>query len=172
MTDDIKYPAGITGSDHIAHDMRMGRFPKQSDIATFLAERTAEAMRTKQFLDRQSGDIVFTEDGAAGPDRSGGGGVSEICPWGVHRIDHIYSADALAGLPDGRWVKAVGVPYPSNLFESVRAAWWVLTGRAHAIIWPEAGDLEAAIYAASKPAAAREHTEYETRQGRTRGSGY
>lgn len=36
------YPAGITGADHIAHDMRMGRFPQASSIETFLAEREAE----------------------------------------------------------------------------------------------------------------------------------
>lgn len=33
------YPEGITERDHIAHDMRAGRFPNRSDVATFLAER-------------------------------------------------------------------------------------------------------------------------------------
>ena len=32
------YPAGITLADHIAHDMRVGRFPERSDVLTFLAE--------------------------------------------------------------------------------------------------------------------------------------
>ncbi len=35
------YPAGVTQRDHIAHDMREGRFPKQSSIPEFLAERVA-----------------------------------------------------------------------------------------------------------------------------------
>lgn len=35
------YPEGVTMADHIAHDMTVGRFPEQSDIGTFLAERAA-----------------------------------------------------------------------------------------------------------------------------------
>jgi hypothetical protein len=34
-----EYPRGITVRDHIAHDMRAGRFPKRSSIETFLKER-------------------------------------------------------------------------------------------------------------------------------------
>lgn len=34
-----EYPRGITVRDHIAHDMRVGRFPKRSSIETFLKER-------------------------------------------------------------------------------------------------------------------------------------
>jgi len=37
-----EYPEGITASDHIAHDMKMGRFPEQSSVETFLAERKKE----------------------------------------------------------------------------------------------------------------------------------
>lgn len=50
-----------------------------------------------------------------------------------------------AQMPDGRWVRAVPVPYPTVGLERLRAAWWVLTGRAHAVVWPEAGDLEIAL---------------------------
>lgn len=60
-------------------------------------------------------------------------------PWGVHRIGNIYASNVSAGLPDGRWVRAVQLPYDGN---RLQAAWWVLTGRAYAFIWPEAGDLE------------------------------
>jgi hypothetical protein len=64
-------------------------------------------------------------------------------PWGVHAISSIYDPHIQAGLPDGRWVAAVAVPYPCNAIERIRAAWWVLTGKAHAFVWPEPGDLEA-----------------------------
>lgn len=67
----------------------------------------------------------------------------ETIPWGISRIGCIYHPDVQSGLSDGRWVAAVCEPYPCNWIESIRAAWWVLTGRAHAFIWPEAGDLEA-----------------------------
>ena len=66
-------------------------------------------------------------------------------PWGVQAIGDMYSRGVSAGLPDGRWVAAVAVPYPCNVIERVRAAWWVLTGRAHALVWPKAGDLEDAF---------------------------
>lgn len=39
MPGDPVYPAGVTASDHIAHDMRMGRFPQQSTVEQFVAER-------------------------------------------------------------------------------------------------------------------------------------
>lgn len=37
------YPDGVTERNHIAHDMRVGRFPKRSSIAEFLAERAPPA---------------------------------------------------------------------------------------------------------------------------------
>lgn len=58
-------------------------------------------------------------------------------PWGI------YHPDVSAGLPDGRYVAVVCEPYPCNFIETIRAAWWVFTGRACALIWPKAGDLEA-----------------------------
>lgn len=63
-------------------------------------------------------------------------------PWGVSALHDIYHPDVGAGLPDGRWVAAVAERYPTNLFERLRAAGWVLTGRADAFIWPKPGDLE------------------------------
>ncbi|MGZ6008543.1 MAG: hypothetical protein ACXWLO_04565 [Rhizomicrobium sp.] len=71
----------------------------------------------------------------------------DIVPWGIHTIGSIYHPDVHAGLPDGRWVHAVCVPYDGN---RLRAAWWVLTGRAYAFLWPKAGDLEA-IWTRDKP---------------------
>lgn len=63
-----------------------------------------------------------------------------VIPWGIHTIGSLYHPDVSAGLPDGRWVAAVSEPYDGN---RLKAAWWVLTGRAYAFIWPKAGDLEA-----------------------------
>lgn len=63
-------------------------------------------------------------------------------PWGVHSILGMFSPSAWAGLPDGTWVHAVCEPYTAN---RIVAAWRVLTGRAYAIDWPKAGDLERAI---------------------------
>lgn len=60
-------------------------------------------------------------------------------PFGIHCIQDIYHPDVQAGLPDGRYVAAVAEPYTAN---RVVAAWWVLTGRAYAMLWPKAGDLE------------------------------
>jgi hypothetical protein len=73
--------------------------------------------------------------------------MNEAVPWGIHRIGDLYSANAQAGLPDGRWVQAVCVPYDGY---RLRAAWWILTGRAYAFVWPKAGDLEA-LWARTHP---------------------
>lgn len=63
-------------------------------------------------------------------------------PWGVQAIQDIYMAGVGAGMPDGIYVAAVAEPYWCNPIERIRAAWWVLTGRAHAFVWPKPGDLE------------------------------
>lgn len=66
-------------------------------------------------------------------------------PWGVHSIGQIFGGPNLrCGLPDGRWVTCIAEPYDSPR-SRVQAAWWVLTGRAHAVIWPKAGELEDAL---------------------------
>ena len=68
-------------------------------------------------------------------------------PFGVNRLHNIFARrdQVSAGLPNGLLVTAVCEPYDS-LPSRIRAAWWVLTGRAHALIWPEAGDIEATLY--------------------------
>lgn len=60
-------------------------------------------------------------------------------PWGINTIGSPYHPDVHAGLPDGRYVHAVCEPHDIGRF---RAAWWVLTGRAYAFLWPKAGELE------------------------------
>ena len=64
-------------------------------------------------------------------------------PWGIHRrSDVIGYKSCQTRLPDGRWVRAVPLPYTGN---RLRAVWWILTGRAYAIRWPQAGELEKAL---------------------------
>lgn len=45
MSDQQTYPPGITSADHIAHDMRLRRFPERSPVDVFLAEREIDALR-------------------------------------------------------------------------------------------------------------------------------
>lgn len=71
----------------------------------------------------------------------------KLRPWGVHVLGDVYHPDVTVGLPNGRVVAAVGEPYTAG---SLRAAWWVFTGRAYAFLWPKAGDLED-IFQARKP---------------------
>ena len=41
--------------------------------------------------------------------------------------------------------RAVPAPYPLSALERIGAAYEVLMGRAHAVKWPEPGDLERAL---------------------------
>ena len=67
-------------------------------------------------------------------------------PRGINRFSNmIGTSDCGAGLPDGRYVRAVPEPYYTAGRSRLRAAWWVLTGKAHAVIWPKAGELEDAM---------------------------
>lgn len=67
-------------------------------------------------------------------------------PWCIHRINNmIGSKDTAAGGPNGPWYRAVPSPYYTFGLERIRAAWWVLTGKAHAVVWPSRGDLEKAL---------------------------
>lgn len=67
-------------------------------------------------------------------------------PWVIHRLDSMVgSADCATQDNLGAWVRAVPLPYSGTIFENIQAAWWILTGRAYAVRWPEAGDLERAI---------------------------
>ena len=65
-------------------------------------------------------------------------------PWGIHTVHDMFGNlnKVGAGLPDGRYVAAVPEPYDGN---KLVAAWWVLTGRAYAVVWPKPGELEAAL---------------------------
>lgn len=42
--------------------------------------------------------------------------------------------------PDQRWCRAVLNPYSGSLRERLIAAWWVFSGHAYALRWPEPGE--------------------------------
>lgn len=60
----------------------------------------------------------------------------------IHTIDTLYDASVQTRLTDGRWVLAPSLPYFGNV---LRAAWAVLTGKAVALRYPVAGELEAML---------------------------
>jgi hypothetical protein len=63
--------------------------------------------------------------------------------WGIHRLgDMIAGKGITTQSSPGVWVRAVPLPYTGA---RIKAAWMVLTGRAYAVQWPEAGDLERAL---------------------------
>lgn len=67
-------------------------------------------------------------------------------PWGVHTFaSMIGGADTATHLHNGQIVRAVPLPYQSSFIERMQAAWWVLTGKAEAVIWPKPGQLEWAL---------------------------
>lgn len=61
--------------------------------------------------------------------------VDKNIPLGVHSIRDVFP---LAGNPSGSTMP-VQEPYTAN---RITAAWWVLTGRAYAFLWPQRGDFE------------------------------
>lgn len=63
-------------------------------------------------------------------------------PWYIHTIGRLYSPTVRAGMGDGTWPYAVAEPYSAG---SLKAAWWVLTGKAYAFAWPKPGDIERAL---------------------------
>lgn len=64
----------------------------------------------------------------------------------IHRLGHMICPPGIeAGLPDGRWVRAVPEPFYGGIIDRMRDAWAVLCGEAYAVQWPKAGDLEDAL---------------------------
>lgn len=64
-------------------------------------------------------------------------------PFGVHKVkDLVYGPHVQTIDKRGMWVRAVPIPYSGN---KLIACWWIIRGKAHALIWPEPGDLEAAL---------------------------
>lgn len=65
-------------------------------------------------------------------------------PWGISHLGNMIASRSYT-TRYGQTVHAVPVPYPKNWREQIRATWWVLTGRAEAVVWPEPGELERAL---------------------------
>jgi hypothetical protein len=64
-------------------------------------------------------------------------------PWGIHTImDMVGDGNTTVTENGVAWVRAVPLPYYGR---RILKAWWVLTGRAEAVVWPEPGDLEDAL---------------------------
>lgn len=64
-------------------------------------------------------------------------------PWGIHVIGSMMgSADVQTLNGQLGWVRAIPTPYHKNLIETIRAAWWVLTGKAEAVVWPKHGEID------------------------------
>lgn len=65
-------------------------------------------------------------------------------PRAVHTV-HAFTAPGRFTVSGKDWKAAIAMPYPATFWERVTAAWWVLRGRAHAVRWPQVGELEAAL---------------------------
>ncbi len=70
--------------------------------------------------------------------------------WHIHTVGRMFAdrETQTSAVIDGRevWVRAVCLPYHTFPIERVKAAWAVLTGKAHAVKWPKPGDLERVWY--------------------------
>lgn len=64
-------------------------------------------------------------------------------PWYIHSLGSMIAPRGISTIsPNGNVVRAVPEPYYSYLPERIRAAWWIIRGKAYAVTWPKAGDLE------------------------------
>lgn len=63
--------------------------------------------------------------------------------WGIHRLRDMIASNGPQVSADGKiWYRAVPEPYHTFGFQRLRATWAVLTGKAHAVQWPEPGEFE------------------------------
>lgn len=64
----------------------------------------------------------------------------------IQRLASMVAPEGVqAGLPDGRWVRAVPEPFHGGLIDRARDAWAVLRGDVYAVRWPTPGELEQAM---------------------------
>lgn len=67
----------------------------------------------------------------------------------IHKLSDMiapYGCEAQSQV-DGRWYRAVPMPYSETPLKRFRDAWAVLCGRVYAVRWPEVGELERAMNA-------------------------
>jgi len=62
-----------------------------------------------------------------------------------HLRDMIGTPDTAACLPDGRYVRAVPLPWYDGAIGRLKDAWAVFRGRAYAVEWPQPGELETVL---------------------------
>lgn len=60
---------------------------------------------------------------------------------GIHKLSDMIGTKTVRS----QYGRSVPIPYPATVPQRIVASWWVLTGRAEAVIWPEDGELEDAI---------------------------
>ena len=68
----------------------------------------------------------------------------------IYRIRNLIGPERIhAWMPlgdsTGVWVRAVPLPFAPGFLARLYAAWAVLMGDAHAVRWPEPGELEEAL---------------------------
>lgn len=62
---------------------------------------------------------------------------------GIHRLSDMIGSSDVGASEDGRnYYRAVPLPFYGD---RLRAAWFVLTGKAYAVHWPELGEIEKAL---------------------------
>lgn len=67
-------------------------------------------------------------------------------PWGIHSLSSMIGSKTVqTPIETYGHVRAVPSPFHAGLFGRLRAAWYIVTGKAYAVRWPEAGDLEKAL---------------------------
>ena len=62
----------------------------------------------------------------------------------------VGQSDTQVRSDEGRWYRAVPLPFPGGLFDRLRDAWLVITEHAYAVRWPEPGELETALARGNK----------------------
>ncbi len=68
-----------------------------------------------------------------------------MIPYSIEQLQDIYSPGVMQETTGHGWVWAVSEPYAPYPWERLRAAWWVLTGKATAMVRPRPGELEAVL---------------------------
>ena len=63
----------------------------------------------------------------------------------IHRLMNIGYDRSCSTRTDTGWMMAVPLPFYGGLFDRMRDAWAVLTGRAYAFHWPQPGEYERAV---------------------------